>query len=145
MNRNPEGRPERHDTGRRLVDAQLHLLDRQILDSRDQPVCSVDDVELSDPDAPGFIPGSPEDQEIPVRTPPPRIQALLSGPSLATRIFGGRPPASQLHRISWGDVSSVGTVLKLHVSADALEVTWVERWVRDHIIGRIPGGRHDPE
>ncbi|MGO7983259.1 hypothetical protein ACC691_35990, partial [Rhizobium johnstonii] len=70
---------------------------------------------------------------------------LLSGSALATRIFGGRPPASRLHRIPWSDVSDVDIVVSLGVDGETLDVTWVERWMRDHVIARIPGGRHDPE
>ena len=36
------------------------------------------------------------------------------------------------------------TVLDLDIPGDDLPVTWTERWVRDRIIRRIPGGRHDP-
>lgn len=120
-----------------LLDAHLSLLDRQVLDCEDEPVCTVDDLELSD----RFETGQP----IPPDTPAPRITALLSGPVLATRMFGGRPPASELHRISWEQVRKVGTVVKLRIKAESLDITWTERWVREHIIGRIPGGHHDPQ
>ena len=75
----------------------------------------------------------------------PELIALLSGPVLGTRIFGGRPPASRLQRIAWSAVFEVGVVIRLAVKGDTLDATWAERWVRDHIIVRIPGGRHDPD
>jgi hypothetical protein len=77
--------------------------------------------------------------------PAPVITALLSGHVLGTRIFGGRPPASRLHRIGWRHVADVGVVVRLGIRGSELDASWVERWVRDHIIARIPGGRHDPE
>ena len=120
----------------RWLDAQLHLLDRQVLDVNGVPMAVVDDLELS---------GVPAGEEIPIDTPPPVITALLSGPVLATRIFGGRPPDSRMERTPWAAVEEVGVVIKLAVRQETSDLTWTERWVRDHIIGRIPGGRHIPE
>jgi sporulation protein YlmC with PRC-barrel domain len=128
------------------LDAQLHLLDRQVLDSDGVPVTTLDDIELSAPgggDVPGEIPGG---AEIPRGTAAPVITALLTGPVLGTRIFGGRPPSSRLIRIPWKDVADVGVVVRLGVSGQGLDADWVERWIRDKIIARIPGsgGRRDP-
>ena len=119
----------------RLLDAQLHLLDRQVMDNDGVPVTTVDDLELSGPAL---------DVELEPGTPAPVLTALLTGPVLGTRIFGGRPPSSRLVRIPWEDVAEVGVVLKLGVGGGNLDATWVERWIRDKIIARIPGGRHDP-
>jgi hypothetical protein len=119
-----------------VLDAALHLLDRQVLDVDDVPVTVVDDIELTD---------VPWGEEIAAGTPPPVIRGLVSGPVLGTRIFGGRPPASRRHRIAWTQVADVGIVIRLGVRGEGLDATWAERWVRDHIVGRIPGGRHDPE
>ncbi|MBT2530931.1 hypothetical protein J7E83_02090 [Arthrobacter sp. ISL-48] len=119
----------------RTLDAQLHLMDRQALDNDGVPVTTVDDLELSGPAL---------ETEIPEGTPAPILTALLTGPVLGTRIFGGRPPSSRLIRIPWKDVADVGVVIKLGVSGDSLDAGWVERWIRDKIIARIPGGRHDP-
>jgi hypothetical protein len=124
------------DQAARWLDAQLHLLDRQVLDVHGVPMAVVDDLELSD---------VPVGQQIPIDAPPPVITALLSGPVLATRIFGGRPPDSRMQRTPWAAVAEVGVVIKLTVDQDTRDVAWTERWVRDRIIGRIPGGRHIPE
>lgn len=127
--------PPEHAAGQ-VLDARLHLLDRQVLDRGGVPVQVVDDLELSD---------VPFGEPIPVGTPAPTIHALLSGPVLVTRVFGGRPPASRFRRVAWGLVSEVGIVVRLGVAGATLDVTWAERWVRDRIVSRIPGGRHDPE
>lgn len=119
----------------RILDAQLHLLDRQVLDADDVPVTTVDDLELSD---------VPFDTDLD-GVEPPVIENLLSGAVLGTRIFGGRPPAKRWHRIPWATITELGTAVRLDTAAETLEVGWPERWVRDHIIARIPGGRHDPE
>ena len=126
--------PERY--AGQVLDAELHVLDRQILDNTGTPVVTVDDLELTDVTM---------DSPIDVGTPAPVITNLLSGTSLATRIFGGRPPDDRLHRIPWSDVERIDIVVNLGVRGDTLDVTWVERWMRDHVIARIPGGRHDPE
>jgi hypothetical protein len=120
----------------RYLDAHLHLLDRQVLDVHGVPIAVVDDLELSE---------IPAGQEIPPDTSPPVITALLSGPTLATRIFGGRPPESRMVRTPWVAIREIGVVIKLSVGRDTQDLFWTERWIRDHVIGRIPGGRHTPK
>ena len=120
-----------------LFDAELSLLDRQALDVDDVPVVVVSEVELTDTVGLG--------ETIPEGTRAPTITALLSGPVLATRIFGGKPPRSRLHTIEWTDVTKIGVVISLGIKGETLDVTWSERWVGEHIIGRIPGGKNDPE
>jgi hypothetical protein len=132
-NHAPLARPPR--AAGQVLDAQLHLLDRQVLDADGVPVTTVDDIDISAPDT---------DRPIPPGTPAPVITALLTGPVLGTRIFGGRPPSSRLIRIPWKDVTDVDVVIRLGVRADSLDAGWVERWIRDKVIARIPGGRHDP-
>jgi hypothetical protein len=122
-------------TAGRTLDAQLHLMDRQVLDPDGVPVTTVDDLELSGPAL---------DTELEPGTPAPVLDALLTGPVLGTRIFGGRPPSARLVRIPWKDVADVGIVIRLGVSGENLDAGWVERWIRDKVIGRIPGGRLDP-
>ena len=125
-----------YDQSPRYLDAHLHLLDRQVLDVHGVPIAVVDDLELSE---------IPAGQEIPPDTSPPVITALLSGPTLATRIFGGRPPESRMVRTPWVAIREIGVVIKLSVGRDTQDLFWTERWVRDHVIGRIPGGRHTPK
>ena len=117
-----------------VLDARLHLLDRQVLDVDGVPVCTVDDLEVHGVDG----------SDRPDGSQPAVVTSLLSGAVLATRVFGGRPPSSRWHRIRWAHVADVGTTVKLGVRGSELDVTWTERWVRDHIITRIPGGSHDP-
>jgi hypothetical protein len=122
------------DRGGRLIDARLHLLDRQILDRDGVPVATVDDIELT-----GIESGRPGAGSA------PRIDAILTGATLAARIFGGRLPRSRLQRIRWDDVAEVGLTIGLRVRSEVLDATWPERWVRDQIIARLPGGRHAPD
>jgi hypothetical protein len=118
------------------LDARLHLLDRQLLDDDDNPVGIVDDLELDNVEL---------DTDIDPGTPGPQVTALLSGQVLATRIFGGTPPRSRLQEIPWKLVASVGVTVKLKPTDMRFDVQWVERWLRDHIIAHIPGGRHAAE
>jgi hypothetical protein len=120
----------------RVIDAELHLLDRQVLDPDEVPITAVADLELSD---------VPWDEDLPADAEAPVIENLLTGPVLATRIFGGRPPESRFLRIPWRDVRELGTAVSVREPADSYDASWTERWVREHLIGRIPGGRHDPE
>jgi len=120
----------------RLVDARLHLLDRQLLNEHEDPVGIVDDLELS---------GVELDQDVAEGSPAPQVTALLSGRVVATRILGGAPPRSLLQQIPWRLVDSVGVVVTLKQTVETFDVDWVERWLRDHIIRHIPGGRHAAE
>jgi hypothetical protein len=123
------------DPDGRGVDARLHLLDRQMIDVDGVPVSTVDDVELT-----GLEYGLPINHD-----EPPRVTAMLVGAVVLTRIFGGDLPRSRWDRIGWEDVTRLGTVVELRAHADDLDATWLERWFRDRIIARIPGGRHAPE
>ncbi|MFL6088200.1 MAG: hypothetical protein ACJ74F_34565 [Mycobacterium sp.] len=120
----------------RLLDARLHLLDRQLLDDTDDPVGIVDDLEMTDLEL---------DEDIPPGTEAPEVTGLLSGQVLATRILGGEPPRSRLQEIPWNLVASVDAVVKLKPTDMTFDVSWVERWLRDRIIKHIPGGRHAAE
>ena len=123
------------DPDGRGVDAQLHLLDRQMIDRDGVPVSTVDDVELA-----GVELGEPIDHAT-----PPTVSALLVGAAVLPRIFGGHMPRSRWDRIPWHDVNRLDTTVELNVDADDLDATWLERWFRDVVIARIPGGRHAPE
>ena len=117
-----------------LLDARLSLLDRQVLDLDGEPVGVVDDLELDDP-GPGVVePG----------TEAPAVRALVHGPIVLERIFGGRRPDAHLLRIGWDTVAGLGSAVELAVPASDLPRPWLEGWLRDRVIARIPGGRHVP-
>jgi hypothetical protein len=120
----------------RLVDARLHLLDRQLLNDDDDPVGIVDDLELS---------GVEMGQDVAEGSQAPQVAALLSGRVIATRILGGAPPRSLLQEIPWRLVAAVGVVVKLKETEMTFDVIWMEQWLRDHIIRHIPGSGHAAE
>src|ERR1043166_7485159 len=49
--------------------------------------------------------------------------------------FGWRRPI----RIAWSEIESLGKEVKLDVRAESSRLLERERWVRDHVIRRIPG------
>ena len=72
-----------------MLDAHLHLLDRQVLDRDGTPVTTVDDLELDGIELGARIePGSPA----------PTVAAILTGPQLLMRIFGGHAPPGDASR-----------------------------------------------
>jgi len=115
----------------RLIDARLHLLDRQLFDADDAPVGIVDDLDVD----------IPMDVDIAGSVPAPLVTGILTGQVLATRIFGGRPPRAKLQVIPWRLITKIGTVVQLSAHAQDFDSLWLEHWLRDHIIRRIPGGR----
>jgi hypothetical protein len=126
----------------RTIDAGLSLLDRQIIDVDERFAGNVDDLELTVLDE-----GAPY------------VTAILAGPGSLSRRIGGRLGSwiesvhARLHpssdpvpaSISWGVVTEVGSAVRLSVPRSALEVDLFESWVREHVIGRIPGSGHAPE
>jgi sporulation protein YlmC with PRC-barrel domain len=116
----------------------FHLLDRQIVDRDGRLVGNVDDVEFTD-GADG----------------PPRVTAILVGMiPLGDRIGGrvGRWMAALGRRLSMPDhepiripyhlVDTVGSEVTLLIPADQLPEPGLERWLRQHLIERIPGAGH---
>jgi hypothetical protein len=126
----PDAQPPQ---GRWLLDARLQLLDRQLLDADGEPVGILDDLVVDRIDT---------GHDVGQGSAPPKITAILTGQVLATRIFGGRPPRSRLQPLPWRLVAKVGIVVTLRPIEGAIDGLWVEHWLRDHLIGRIPGGRH---
>ncbi len=110
----------------KYLDARQHLLGRQVLDADQVPVGVADDIEFD---------GTAD---------PPHVVALLTGNALTARIFGTALPKSRFDRLRWDDVAHLGVTIELNVRADALDTMWVDRWIRDSIIGRIPGARSKP-
>ena len=119
-----------------LLDARLHLLDRQLLNDDETPVGIVDDIVLDGVDL---------DQDIPDGADAPRATAILSGQVVATRIFGGFPPLKRLQEIPWKLVAAVGVVVRLKPNDMTFDADWMERWLRDRVVKHIPGGRDAAE
>jgi hypothetical protein len=114
-----------------LLDARLHLLDRQLLDHAGEPIGIVDDLDVEGVDVGAEIsPGAS-----------PQIGGILTGQVLATRIFGGQPPRAKLQPLPWRLVAKIGAVVQLRPTDQPLDGLWLEYWLRDRLIGRIPGGR----
>jgi len=117
----------------------FHLLDRQIVDSEGGLVGNVDDLELSvGPDG------------------VPRVAAILVGlQPLGDRLGGtigrwfsalGRRlsmPDNTVLRIPYTMVTTVGSEITLAVRRDQLVEPPLESWLREHLIGRIPGADHE--
>lgn len=124
----------------RILHAQLHLLDRQIIDHRSgRMVAKVDDVEI---DLSG-------DQ--------PMVTALLTGPAAwGPRLPGllGRMVTSVHRRLHPDDGPEPNVVDMAHVVeiGSAVEVDdtdlgtkALDTWVREQFIDRIPGAGHATE
>jgi hypothetical protein len=129
---------ERRDRGRVLY-AGLHLLDRQLKDRHGRLCGKVDDLELT----------VGEDG-------PPYVAAILAGPGVLAQRLGRRrfgrwleafiassaPSGDDPARIPMSSVSDIGATIALAVDADELATGATERWVRDHIVGHVPGSSH---
>jgi hypothetical protein len=119
-----------------LLDARLHLLDRQLLNDDGDPTGIVDDLEVD---------GVEFDRDIPEGTDAPRVTGLVTGKVVATRIFGGSPPRSRLQEIPWDLVASVGVVVTLKQTDLPFDAGWLEKWLCERIVEHIPGGRDAAE
>lgn len=124
------------------LDVLLDLLDRQLVDSDGRLAGKVDDLELTVSDD-----GSP-----------PVVTAILCGPQALGPRLGGRlgawtvAIARRLHpdadphpaRIDFSRVTDIGTAVVLSMPAATLANQRLESWVRQHLIGRIPGAGDAP-
>jgi len=120
--------PEHPTLDGKVIDAELHLLDRLLVDRDGVPVSVVNDVEIEERD-----------------DGPPRVTHLVLGSAIVPRFLGGHPPLHRLERLPWSKVAELGTALTLAGDRAESDDVWFEDWLRRHVVGRIPGGRHDPE
>jgi sporulation protein YlmC with PRC-barrel domain len=126
----------------RILEAGLHLLDRQLIDANGRLAGKVDDLELEVPEG-----------------GPPVVTAFLSGPGALSRRIGGRAGAwleavaNRLRdgddrrpaRVSFAYVKRIGSAVDLSVAKAELETDRLEAWTRDHLIGHLPGAGDAPE
>jgi sporulation protein YlmC with PRC-barrel domain len=124
----------------RRYDAALHLLDRQIVDPDGRPVAKVDDIVLE------------------VRDDRLVVTALMCGPGALGPRLGGRLGAWVVsgwrrmrpdvdpdpRRLPFADVEWVDSAVHVGHREPYLHLNAVEDWLRVHIIGKLPGGRHEP-
>jgi sporulation protein YlmC with PRC-barrel domain len=126
-------------SGRQLL-LGFDLLDRQILDRDGEDVGKVDDLELG-------LDGAGSD--------PPYVAALLVGPQALGPRLGewlGRTVAAVAARldadrsgplrIPYELVARVDSAVWLSVRKELLAEPVLEGWLREHLIGRIPGSGH---
>lgn len=123
------------------MDAYLELMDRQLVDSEGRMLGKVDDVELEEREDGRLV-----------------VSGLLTGPgALGPRLGGALGtmvtstwsrlsgcPADQPRRVDFSLVSEIGTVVRLAFSRESSDLDGFEKWVRDRVIGAIPGARKDP-
>lgn len=122
-----------------IIDAAQRLWDIQVVDADDHPVGKVDDLELTVTD----------DGE------PPYVSAVLCGPLAFGPRLGGRlghwwtrtgevfQPSERPEpvRIDFGLVDVGKVNLRVAVpDPDVVGSRRLELWLREHLIGRIPGG-----
>ena len=112
----------------------LRLLDRRVVDADGEPLGRVDDLAFArDPDR------------------PPRLVSILMGPEALGARLGGvfgrvvsgagrlRPDGAPPPEIAIADLDTVDIEVRVDVHRHDLPFPRSEAWVRDHVIGRIPG------
>jgi hypothetical protein len=124
----------------RILYAGLELLDHQLRD-RDGRLCgNVDDLEVE---------RSPDTGEL-------YVTAIVAGPGALLQRMGRRRLGGWIERANRlvGDqgrdrniiplalATRIGPNIDLAVDAEDLATADTERWVRDHLIGHLPGNRH---
>ncbi len=135
---------ERPALAARVVHAGLGLLDRHILDRNGEMCGKVDDLELRELDDAGNL----------------YVSAIHTGPgALLVRTEHFRLGRWLRRFVAWlnetdgetgGDgripfqrVASIGNHVTVSLERHEIATFGGERWVRDHVIGPIPGSAHD--
>ena len=127
----------------RVIDAALHLLDRQVVDPDEHLVCNVDDLELTVPEDGGA----------------PYVTAILAGPIALGARFQGllgrwftavgtrlRPESDpEPARIDFGVVDRVESHVRIALRREETRANAFEAWCRDNVIAKIPGASHESE
>jgi sporulation protein YlmC with PRC-barrel domain len=112
------------------------LLDRQILDRAGEPVGKVDDVELdTGPDGVPYVSALLVGQQALGERIGGRLGAWIAGTARRLSHDPGRAPL----RIPYELVATVNSAVNLSVHRSVLPEAPLERWLREHLIGRIPG------
>lgn len=120
----------------RQLDLQLHLLDRQVVDTDGRLVCKVDDLQLT-PAGDGSL----------------LVTAILVGPRALGPRIGGRigrwmagiarrlstPDQQLVPRIDFDQVTNIGSAITIARRRSEVDVAPLDDWVDHHLIGRIPG------
>ena len=127
----------------RAIDAGLVLLDRQLIDVDRMLAGKVDDLE--------FTPSEEDPQVL-------YVTAILAGPGALAGRLGGRlghwmerisarlrSAPDRPARVPFEYVKTIATSIDLWVSRSQLETDRLEKWVRQHVIGKIPGAEHAPQ
>jgi hypothetical protein len=113
------------------MDLGQAVLDQQVIDIHDRPMGKVDGIILE------HRPGQPA-----------RVASLvIGGTTLLWRLHRGlarwaeRTLGGEGHpaRIAWRRVVRIGLDVKVDLDGERSPALRWEHWVRDHIIGRIPG------
>ena len=116
------------------MDLIRELLDKQIIDRNHRKIGKVDGVVVE------------------LRaSKPPRIAAVELGVSTLARrlsptprrvlefLTGHTPRQNKPHRVDWNKVRDIGVDIKLDIDVRDTKIMAWQDWLRDHIIGRIPG------
>jgi sporulation protein YlmC with PRC-barrel domain len=126
----------------RTLDLNLHLLDRQVIDSDRRYVCKIDDLELEIDES-----GRPYVVAILVgpRALGPRLGGRLGRwmSSIGRRLSEGQ--RAQPPRIDFAQVTDIASAITIARSHDELDVTALEQWVDTYVISRIPGSGHESQ
>jgi len=112
------------------------VLDAQLVDRHEKRIGRVDDVVLELRDG-----------------EPPRVATILIGGAIRARRIGRwmtwirrtfhaatRRDSDPVSEIPYALVRRVGDAVQLDVDGKSLESGYLERWLSDHIVCRIPGG-----
>jgi hypothetical protein len=123
----------------RILDVNLHILDRQIVDRDGQFVAKVDDLEF-ERGADGAL------YVAKIMIGPRALGSRLGGRlGVWVRAIAERLSTEAIPAIDFALVTDIDSSVTVSASRDDLDTAPLEDWVRDHIISRVPGSRHAGE
>lgn len=120
-----------HRMGPHRMELGREVLDQQVIDAHDRQIGRVDGIVLE------LRPGKPARVAYVVVGGTTLLWRLHRGLAawVERRLGGEGHPA----RIPWRQVVKIGLDVKVAVEAEQSPASRWERWIRDHIVSRIPG------
>jgi hypothetical protein len=118
------------------IDLVRDLLDTQVLDRKKRPLGKVDGIGLELRDG-----GPPRVAYFEIEGPTAWARLGKRWGRWAAKLASRWQREGHPYRFRWSQVLDLGIDIEIDVDAERLPPFDLERWLRERVVGRLPGGR----